>query len=91
MRKIINDFVKAGYSMAYMERALGLPMRTMARWKKGSYAKADLALMKVLKAFPWMIKVADEQFKDSQRAMMHAGIDAMCDRDPLTQPEGRGE
>jgi hypothetical protein len=48
--------------MSYMERALELPARTIARWKAGEVSAASLALLRIIRTFPWLLEVADEKF-----------------------------
>jgi hypothetical protein len=60
MEKLTSD----GYSLAYMERALGLPRRTMTRWRaEGSKISAPaLALLKTIRTYPWILEVSENQF-----------------------------
>ena len=51
-----------GHSMAYMERALDLPQRTMMRWKLGECTASSLTLLRIVRTFPWILKVAEEKF-----------------------------
>ena len=48
--------------MAGMERVLGLPQRTMMRWKAGTFSDSAAALLRILATYPWMIDVADARF-----------------------------
>lgn len=54
-----------GIKMSYMERALELPTRTMARWKGGELSAATLALLRIIRTFPWILEVADAHFDQS--------------------------
>jgi len=57
------DFLsEQGVSNAYFERALGLPARTVARWKNGELSASSLALLRIVRTFPWVLEVADEGF-----------------------------
>lgn len=60
--KLIDDICSMGYSQAYVERALELPQRTIARWKNGDVSAANLALLRILKTVPQFIDIADRQF-----------------------------
>lgn len=51
-----------GNSMAYIERSLGLPQRTLSRWKAQGASSTGMALMRIIRTYPWMLKVADENF-----------------------------
>ncbi|MFZ2171935.1 MAG: hypothetical protein WAW61_20125 [Methylococcaceae bacterium] len=51
--------------MSYMERALELPTRTIARWKGGELSAATLALLRIIRTFPWILEVADAHFDQS--------------------------
>lgn len=51
-----------GLTMAYMERALGLPQRTMMRWKTGEHSAASIALLQMVRTYPWLLQVAEHRF-----------------------------
>lgn len=52
-------------SAAYLERALRLPARTTARWKSGELSAAALALLRLVRTYPWLLKVADSGFEST--------------------------
>lgn len=65
-----------GIKMSYMERALELPTRTIARWKGGELSAATLALLRIIRTFPWILEVADAHFDQSManyRLVLEAG------------------
>ncbi len=49
-------------SMAQFERAFELPQRTLTRWKTGDFSSAGIALLRTVKTFPWLVKVAENKF-----------------------------
>ena len=57
-----------GYTNASMERTLGLPARTLARWKNEDIvpSAAALALMRFIRTFPWLLRVAEEEFNEEK-------------------------
>lgn len=60
------DAVKSkGFSLAYMERVLNLPQRTLTRWKNQGVSASGVALMKFVNTYPWLLKVADKKFDPS--------------------------
>lgn len=60
---IINDLAQDGdYSMAAMERVLGLPQRTMMRWKTGTFSDSAMTLVRFLATYPWLLDVADAKY-----------------------------
>jgi hypothetical protein len=59
---MLDHLSQAGLSMAYLERALDLPQRTMARWKGGECSAAGVALLRVVRTFPWIVRVAEVKF-----------------------------
>lgn len=67
-------------SMAYMERALDLPARTMMRWKSGEVSAGALALMRIVATYPWTVEVADERYDPAfaMRSVAQAGFNAMA-------------
>ena len=60
----LNFFNERNISFAGIERAVGLPQRTLTKWKNGisSPTAAGIALLKYLKTFPWLIDVAEHKF-----------------------------
>lgn len=57
-RVILEAFGAAEVSMAFIERALRLPKRTLARWKTGDISAAGLALLRIVRTYPWILGVA---------------------------------
>ena len=69
-----------GHTNAAMERALGLPARTLARWKNEqttSPSAAGVALMRIIRTFPWILEVADVQFDKTKarKVLLQAAMD----------------
>ena len=62
---MLDDLSTQGIRMAYFERALSLPTRTLARWKKGEISASGLALLKVVRTIPWVLDIADEDFDET--------------------------
>lgn len=65
MVKVLDALNSMGHTTASMERALGLPARTLARWKNEqsmSPSASGIALMRIIRTFPWILAVADMQF-----------------------------
>jgi hypothetical protein len=63
-------------TMAYVERALELPQRTLARWRQGEGSAAAIALMRMVCTFPWLLKVADAGYDPNfarQEVLAQAG------------------
>ncbi len=78
---LINRLVeKDKMSMAYMERALDLPARTMMRWKSGEVSAGALALMRIVATYPFTVEVADRQFDSlyASKRLAQEGFDSMC-------------
>jgi len=62
--------------MSYMERSLELPARTLARWKAEDCSAAGLALLRIIRTYPWILEVADDRFSQptaSSRLVEEAG------------------
>lgn len=63
VKNILSYFSDNRTNFAGMERALDLPQRTMSRWKvEGSVDAAALALLRMIRTFPWLINVADNKY-----------------------------
>jgi len=63
--QIVNYLNDTGYTSAAMERAFGLPSRTIAKWKRESDScpsASAVALLRIVRTFPWLISVADAKF-----------------------------
>jgi len=65
---ILNEFASRGFNQASMERVLELPQRTLSKWKSGSVAPsaAGTVLLKFLRTFPWLLKVAECDFEKNR-------------------------
>lgn len=63
INKIIEEFGKSNISMAMVERVFELPARTLTRWKNGDFSSSGLALLRILKTYPWIIEVAENRFE----------------------------
>lgn len=62
---ILAALSETGIKNAYLERSLGLPTRTIARWKAGDYSASMLALLRMVRTFPWLLEVADENYESN--------------------------
>jgi hypothetical protein len=62
LNKMVDDLSKIGIKMAYVERALNLPPRTINRWKGGESSAASVALLRTIRTYPWILEVADAGF-----------------------------
>ncbi|MCI5218584.1 MAG: hypothetical protein D3914_05195 [Candidatus Electrothrix sp. LOE2] len=73
IKNILNDFSRNNISMAAIERALRLPQRTLTKWKKGAIrpSASGMALMKLLRLFPWLLEVADHDFDYDEAQKTH--------------------
>lgn len=70
LNQILEDFTSWDVSLAHIERSLSLPQRTISRWKAAGdsekgISSAGIALLRIVHTYPWMLKVADEGFKQS--------------------------
>jgi len=63
---------------AYVERVLGLPARTIARWKTGHASAAATALLRFIVTYPWLLEVAENRFapREADRHVVRAFRDA---------------
>jgi hypothetical protein len=76
VESLLGSLSHSGRSMAYMERALSLPPRTIGRWKGGETSAAAMALMRCVFTYPWLLEVADARFSPriaSAKLVMEAG------------------
>lgn len=64
VQTIIANLSYLGISMAYFERAFGLPIRTLTRWKTGDFSATALALLRITITYPWIVSVAEKKFSN---------------------------
>jgi hypothetical protein len=62
---MLDTLSHKGIKMSYIERSLELPARTIARWKVGELSAATLALLRIIRTYPWILEVADAHFDQS--------------------------
>jgi hypothetical protein len=74
---ILEDLAEAGITQAHFERALRLPARTAARWKDGGVSAAPLALLRLVRTYPWLLDIADANFEPTEaaRAVLRAAAE----------------
>ncbi len=69
--KILDELSAEGHSLAGIERALGLPQRTMSRWKNSTdLSSGGFSLLQIIRTYPWIIDVADMRYERSFAAQM---------------------
>jgi hypothetical protein len=73
----IKHLSSLGISMAYMERALGLPQRAVMLWKKGEHSASVVALLQLIRTYPWLLKVAERGFdrRYAQTSVLEQAVD----------------
>ena len=66
---ILKYFIDNKVSMSSIERALGIPQRTLAKWKnkRSKTSSAGIALLRFIRLFPWLLEVAENKY-DYQKA-----------------------
>ncbi|MFK5926426.1 MAG: hypothetical protein QM483_07345 [Desulfuromusa sp.] len=77
-KTILDELSDNGITNVYFERAMGLPFRTLARWKKGNISASGYALLKTVKTYPWLLSVADDKFDHTAatKALLNAAVSA---------------
>lgn len=60
---MLDALAQEGLSNAYLERALELPSRTIARWKNGEHSAAGVTLLRFVRTFPWLLKVSENNYQ----------------------------
>jgi DNA-binding transcriptional regulator YiaG len=61
-KNIIDSFEDMGITIPAFERVLSIPMGTVKRWKTGKINAPELALLRIVKTFPWILTVAECDF-----------------------------
>jgi hypothetical protein len=68
VEQMIESLGNEDFTLAYIERALELPQRTISRWKaSGELSKIGIALLRIVRTYPWILKVSEHKF-DAQIA-----------------------
>jgi len=79
---MLEEFSGKGTSYSAAERVLGLPQRTLSKWKNKSVAPSAgaTALMRYIHLFPWLLEVADNKFekKTAMRIHIAAAMQDLC-------------
>lgn len=65
--QLMDELAQNGVTMTYLEKALRLPFRTTARWRRGRISHSSLALLRLIRFSPALLQVADDNF--SQEAI----------------------
>ena len=83
MTNILEFFSANNYNFASMERVLGLPQRTLTKWKSNQVAPsaAAISLFKFLRTFPWLLNIAEEKFdyRFAQNFFMKGAMNQLVD------------
>lgn len=68
-----------GWSQASIERSLDIPQRSLS---KENPEPELITLMKIVRAYPWVVQVADRQYNevDALRIMGHAAVDVAANK-----------
>jgi len=59
---ILKTLNAQGMSLAYISRALKIPMKIVTKWDCGDYSPEALALLRCLVTFPALLEIADNNF-----------------------------
>jgi len=86
VNEALDFFNEKKISFAGIERAVGLPQRTLTKWKNKSSSPtaAGIALLKYLRTFPWLIEVAEHKFNFNTAQKIFLGtalnvfVNSMC-------------
>ena len=62
LKMLIDEISNMGQKASFIERSFNLPAKTLNRWKHQGGSAAALALMKLIKTFDWLPKVADNGY-----------------------------
>ena len=80
---MLESFSDKSVRYSSAERVLGLPQRTLSKWKNKSVipSAGATALMRYLHLFPWLLDVADNKFekKSAMRIHIAAAMRDLCD------------
>jgi hypothetical protein len=76
MKPMLDALVECGYTYSTMERVLGIrPFGTMKKWYRGeSFSTEALALVRIIRTYPWILWVTDEGFRRPSVVQTFAAI-----------------
>lgn len=63
VKHTIEELSNKGITMALIERAFELPIRTLTRWKNGDFSSTSIALLRIIKTYSWIVEVAEHRFE----------------------------
>ncbi|QWV97453.1 hypothetical protein KP005_19295 [Geomonas nitrogeniifigens] len=61
--QLLHELSERGIKMTIIERSLGLPPKTINRWKTGESSAAAIALLRIVRTLPWVLEVAAEKYR----------------------------
>lgn len=62
--RLVESLEQRGRTLASVERILELPIEeTSERWRRGEATPEELALLRMLVTFPWILDMAEDGFK----------------------------
>ena len=103
IKNILDFFNKKNIKFKDIEDSLGLPVRTLSRWKSRlNYSAIGLTLLRIIRSYPWIIylaarrfekKYADAVFKEAamEKAVLNEGKSALDTAHPLGNDRGAAD
>lgn len=62
--RLVETLEQRGRTLSSVERVLELPLKeTSERWRRGEATPEEVALLRMLVAFPWILDMAENGFK----------------------------
>jgi DNA-binding transcriptional regulator YiaG len=63
---MLSDLQKMNISLSHIERSFDIPARTLSKWHndRNLPSAAALSFLRILRTFPWVLKVAEKNFDD---------------------------
>jgi hypothetical protein len=84
----LKTLAALGMTPTYLERALDLPVGEIAHWRGARVPFEAQALMRVVRAFPWVVMVAEADYspREARRIFMHAAAEVDVGLPDTTTP-----
>lgn len=68
IERMLDDLQQLGYAQSAIEKAFGLPSRTLSKWKtQGSFSRAGLSLLRIAHTFPFVVFTAAHGYSDDAK------------------------
>lgn len=62
VNETIDSINAKGITNTYFEKALRIPFGSLKKWRSGKILPEEIALLKIIDTFPYLLEIADNNF-----------------------------